>query len=259
MTNPYYKPQPGDMPKRSAKFEADLVDVVQWARRQMTSSGGRPGSARGANGVIDVRNDSGSNVAQYGILGINDVVFTPTNALSTFQTSPIYSGVTPTVADHDGDFCVVLDPIASGSIGKARIDGIVAAKIQVTAGLEWYDHADVTHNDATKLTLLPSGAAQVLWKEEGTGTKWALIRLGNPHGNVTLQMKLDATLTAQSSAAASIWDGDPLVDTTNNCTLYAGEANGSLMSSGSSFASGKYVWGTWFPRSRKWLLSNAGC
>jgi hypothetical protein len=152
-----------------------------------------------------------------------------------------------------------LDPIASGSIGKARIDGIVAAKIQVTAGLEWYDHADVTHNDATKLTLLPSGAAQVLWKEEGTGTKWALIRLGNPHGNVTLQMKLDATLTAQSSAAASIWDGDPLVDTTNNCTLYAGEANGSLMSSGSSFASGKYVWGTWFPRSRKWLLSNAGC
>lgn len=259
MANPYQKPQPGDPPKRSARFDAELVDVVRYVKGLMATTGQRTGATQSANGVIDIRNDSEEDVDRFGILGLDDLVFTPTDSLGDFQASPLYSGVVPVFPDHDGNFCVALDPIASGKIGKARVAGLVCVQIAITSGLEWYDHADVTDEDASKLTLLPAGAAQVLWKEEGTGTKWAIVRLGVPRGNVTLRMKLDEELAAEGSATASVWKGDPLADTEDDCTLYAGESGASLMSEGSSFDADKFVFGTWFPDSRKWEIGQAGC
>ncbi|MDD4890605.1 MAG: hypothetical protein PHU85_11840 [Phycisphaerae bacterium] len=257
--DPYRKPNPGDPLRIPAHLMAELIESLPWIRAQRDHTGrGRRARPR-PYGVYLVQNDSGADREFGHILGVANTQPTPTDNLSAFKEDFGFKGVAPQFPAHDGKFCVLLEAVPSGKIGWGRFVGLAAVQVEITSGLAWYDYADVTHDDATKLTLLPSGAAQVLWKEEGTGKKWALVRLGNPHGNVTLQMKLDAALTAKSSAAASIWDGDPLADTGNNCTLHAGEDNGSLMSSGSSFPSGKYVWGTWFPRSRKWQLSNAGC
>jgi hypothetical protein len=51
-------------------------------------------------------------------------------------------------------------------------------KVDVTD--EDHGYADVTDADATKLTSVSRGSAQILWKESGTGLKWATVRLGVP-------------------------------------------------------------------------------
>jgi hypothetical protein len=154
-----------------------------------------------------------------------------------------------------------LDPIASGSIGKARIDGIVAAKIQVTAGLEWYDHADVTNSNTSVLTLLPSGAAQVLWKEDSNTntTVWSIVRLGIPPKTVSARVKLDETLNTSSTANASFWGGDPLADTGNNAPVCDGDANWHLMDTNGSFDANTCAVVDWMPGSRTWQIVSAAC
>jgi len=54
--------------------------------------------------------------------------------------------------------------------------GVVQVQIDVTDANHGY--ADVKASDNTKLASGASGSAVILWKESGTGTKWAIIRIG---------------------------------------------------------------------------------
>lgn len=130
-------------------------------------------------GLVLVQNDSGADVDRFAVLGIDDAtVFSPAdaNALKEFQNRPVVSGVTPDSAVHAGRFVVVLEPIDDGKLGLGQVGGIVPCQVNVvTAG---DPHAEVTDGDATKLTSGMSGSAQILSVASGTGTKWALVRLG---------------------------------------------------------------------------------
>jgi hypothetical protein len=256
----FRKPAAGDPLKIPAAVYSELLDCLAYVRQLRNRSG--PARARGRrdNGIIDIRNDTSAAIAEFGILGVAGVVFSPTDSLKSFQNEPLYKGAAPTIASHDGNFAVALEPIAAGKIGQARVSGLVCAQVAVSSGLDWYGFADVTNNDATQLTLLPSGAAQVLYKESGTGTKWAIVRIGLPPGNVSGDVVLDAQLAPASSAVASFWDGDPMADTGNNATVYDGDANWHLMNTGdTAFPAGTRAVVKWRPKRRKWQLENAAC
>ena len=75
-------------------------------------------------------------------------------------------------------FVVLAEPIASVKIGRAYIGGVCLAKVNVTdAG---HAYATITDGEEAYLTSAASGPVQILWKEAGTGQKWAQIRLGTP-------------------------------------------------------------------------------
>ena len=69
--------------------------------------------------VVLVRNESGADVDQFGVLGISGVVFDPATALDSFKGRVILAGATPAVGTHDSKFVVAADPIKAGEIGSA--------------------------------------------------------------------------------------------------------------------------------------------
>jgi hypothetical protein len=125
--------------------------------------------------VVFVQNDSGSDVDRFGVLGISNVFPTPTDNLDGFKAGPVLHGITPAAGTHEGIFVVLLEPAESGKIARAYAPGIV---VQISVGNADHPYADVKDADSTQLESGWSGSARILWKQSGTGTKWAVVRIG---------------------------------------------------------------------------------
>jgi hypothetical protein len=178
---------PGDWSKRfgvgepwapNAQKENLTTDVI----RSFLAGGGRGvitgGTGTAGNqpdGLILIQNNSGANRAVGEILGIDNILFTPTQNMNSFLFSPALKGIVPTVAAHTGKFVVCAQPIASGALGQAYIFGVCAAFVNFGNGFE--RAADVTDSDATKLAA-GTGSAQILWNPGTTGKQLAIVRLG---------------------------------------------------------------------------------
>lgn len=177
------------MPGERQKLKASEWNAVRdvWPQSPGVHANGRKRQAT----FCSVKNESESTVARLGVLGIDDIMSDPaTDAahLDEFMSRVSFRGVTPTTADHTGKFVILLDGLRAadndhgiqGEIGPAILSGITQAYIDVTD--EDHAYADVKDGDSTQLASGDSGAAQILWKESGTGTKRAIIRLGVPGG-----------------------------------------------------------------------------
>jgi len=125
--------------------------------------------------IVRAKNSSGTDRGRFEVLGVDGSVFTPTSNLTQFQNAIYLDGKKPT-ADHLGKFVVLCQPLRAGAIGWAWAAGVCVVKVDFD--YEDQPYADVKADDAGLLKGGEGGAAQVLWKEEGTGTKWAVVRLG---------------------------------------------------------------------------------
>jgi len=181
---------PGD-PLRPA---AEQVNALNRLSRAPASVRSGPESAfeKGRN-IILVRNDSGQAVDRWGVLQIGGIVIDPSSsaaAASTFQDQPCVIGVMPTGAGEP--FVVAIEPIASSGIGRAAIAGVVQCKLNVTNESDRTAHS--TSGSTAELTTGVGGAAEILWKQPGTGSgKWAVVRLGDG-GDPILLCKADQDL-----------------------------------------------------------------
>jgi hypothetical protein len=166
---------PGEPFQPSASRENAWTAAARWVRdRQVSIAGG--GTSNLEPGMILVRNDSGADRGPYNVLGISEtLILKPSTTKSEFYNRFILSGVEPADA-HKGKFVVVVDGIADGKIGRAWAYGFAYVQVNVTDVSHKY--AEVIDEDASKLKSAASGNARMLAKETGTGTKWALVRLG---------------------------------------------------------------------------------
>jgi hypothetical protein len=122
------------------------------------------------SGIIHVRNDSGVNLDQYSVMGIDVPVIVPTDNEDGFKRNLVLSCINPVLGTHDNKFVILADPIMNGRIGRAYIDGVCAVKI-AGAG----DTAGITNNDPSKLTAGGVGATVLWWDET---TTWGIVRIG---------------------------------------------------------------------------------
>ena len=88
--------------------------------------------------------------------------------------------MTPADPTHLGRFAILTGPIPNGKIGQAAVAGVCVAKVDVQAEDDGF--ADIADGSTASLTSGPSGAATILWKETGTGEKWAIVRFGGGGG-----------------------------------------------------------------------------
>ena len=133
---------------------------------------------------VSVLNSSGSDLDRFFILGIDEPIILPADDQEDFESRITVDGVTPEdgtggsgASDHRGRFVVLQEPIPDGEIGKARIAGETLCKVNVIDEDDGF--ADVTDGVEDYLTSANTGSARILWKESGTGEKWALIRIGD--------------------------------------------------------------------------------
>jgi hypothetical protein len=180
----------------------DAVAYVDHLKHQ-AGSGSKP--LRFQPGIVLIRNESGSALARFDILGISGVVPLYADNSSAFKSGPALTGDTPDIADHAGKFVVLLAPCANNAFAQAMLAGQTVVRIDVTD--EDHEYADVKDGDATELESDESGLARILWKESGTGTKWAMVRMGGggASGDAHRWGKLDEDLEAGSSATVSLW------------------------------------------------------
>jgi len=182
-----------------------ILDATQDYLRRQQGIGGRPSrpTPDQSAAIILIKNGSGAAVNRFGALGIDTILFTPTQNLDGFKNQPVLTCITP-AAGHAGAFVMPQEPIASGAIGRAAISGVSIARVDVADAGHLY--ADVAAGHADYLASGASGSAQILWKEAGTGEKWALVRLGGGAGTHTSPKALYATFEGAEAAQTDTWD-----------------------------------------------------
>ena len=229
----------------SATFHNALIDILN-ERELLGPRGGGHGSTVSKNTVerngttVLVYNDSGIAVDKFGILGIDSIVIAPADNLSEFQQSPIISCITPDVDAHRGRFVVTLEPLGVGDYGTAMVSGVVP--VQVTMDANSYGWADVKDEDDASLQSAPTGSAQILLVESGTGVKWAFCLLGTgglDYDRCTCLLKgaISGTGTKTVDNVAVIRGTSPLSDPTDtaeelsveNTLAWDGDDDGKAM------------------------------
>lgn len=125
-------------------------------------------------GVVTVRNDSGADRDRFSVLGIDTtILYTPTDNLDDFKAlGPVLKGISPTSTETE-KFVITQEPILSGKLGRGMLLGMTAVQIDVVDATD--DYADIISADMAKLRSQPYGNARIVYKETGTGTKWAFV------------------------------------------------------------------------------------
>jgi hypothetical protein len=178
----YQKVLPGWPAQIPAKVYNKLVDLA--AGQDFNAGRSEPPFFRNA-GIVLVKNKSGADLVQFGVLGLQEPLITVANSLSQFKQWPAFKGVTPTVASYAGKFAIALDPIPNGQIGECVVSGVAIVQLAVAGGM-LLSAAEVNDGQTATLENVASGSAQVLWAEDNSAaTQWAIVRLGSGGGTGT--------------------------------------------------------------------------
>lgn len=220
-----------------------------------------PGSAfsAGSGVVVPVRNATGATVSRYHAMALGAPLFTPTDNAQTFLNQLGFIGETPS-ATYLGRFAIAQETIANGKIGACLVSGLTAARI--TVGHADHNRADVDTAGGATLVSHVYGAAEILWKEAGTGAKWALVRVGIGLGakeNCWATFDDDFTTgnqtvagTIQNQWGAGIDHGDTAIVLYNHPT----DVSGTYIFSGSA---GGWCTAQWRGTSNEWNIIIPQC
>ncbi len=180
MSDPFRKVKSGDPLTIPATAYNAMLDAALANLRQPN----RPAPVRGDQGVhVLVQNETGYALEQFEVLGIEGPVFNPREQADAFQQTPVLRGVVP-AKRHEGKFVVMQEATSPGGVARACISGLTVARVYVPEPEEGKDFTppkacDVGEGYTFDLTGASTGGASILWIENGTGPKWALIRIGH--------------------------------------------------------------------------------
>jgi hypothetical protein len=118
-------------------------------------------------------------VARWGVLEITGVAIAPASSsggdTASFEEMPVLTGGTPT--DTTTAWCVAVEPIQSGKVGRVAVGGAVVCKIEVSSAGDKFAACKAS---SAELKSGSKGEGLILWNESGTGSgKWAIIRLAS--------------------------------------------------------------------------------
>jgi hypothetical protein len=180
MSDALKKVQSGQKLQIPAQAYNAFIDAVVDYRRRTAHIGQKSEPTTRQASIVLVCNDSGSNQNRLAVLGIDTPIIDPTTNDNEFKNRVALSCVTPAADTHEGKFVILAEPIATGKIGRAYAAGVCPVQIIVLdEDAEAYQFADIFDGYALGLFADPNASASILWKEEGTGLKWAIVRFGN--------------------------------------------------------------------------------
>jgi len=157
-----------------------FVDAALDHRQRANSFGAcsLPGTSR--QGIVLVRNKSGADQTQFSVLWIDNLAIRPDDAASEqrFRTqAPVFDvklHADITVANrHECRYVVLQEPLKDGKVGLAMLFGVTPVKLDVAN--EAHDYAEPNPTLAARPRSAWSGSCRILWKQPGTGQKWAVV------------------------------------------------------------------------------------
>lgn len=173
------KAQPGEPLRIAARDWNTLVDVAEVARTQgvqHTLPGSFKASSTGV--IVPCRNNTGASVPRFHAVGLGAPLFTYADNAQTFLNQLGFIGE-DLGSSYLGRWAVVQETLPDGKIGSAMLSGITAAQITVAHADHPRVDIDTAGTPGTQLVSSFYGAGEILYKESGTGSKWAVIRIGS--------------------------------------------------------------------------------
>lgn len=216
--NPYRPVQAGERIKGiPAGLYNSIIDLVK--ANAASGGGGVSGTAGIVRPTVRVKNDSGADVPAGGVLGIGGVAVLPSENQSVFVGDTPLSGVLPVASEHGGRFVVVPGGVNDGEIASGIVVGIAAVKLNISTDT-LIRFADVSGGQSGYLVPSSSGVS-VLWREAGTGTKWAVVRLGGGSDSSVL-VKITGTASGGGKYLGRILTGAPTTEEADNLAMPEG-------------------------------------
>jgi hypothetical protein len=161
------QPLRGAISSRAWNRAQDAADLVLGSTTGIEAGGGRAGTTP----YTWVLCRPTVTVARWGVLEITGVAITPTStaggATASYEEMPVLTGGTPSASTTS--WCVAVEPIESGKVGRVAVSGVVQCKATVTNSSDKYVTCD-----SIGLKTDVKGEGLILWKGGG----WALVRLG---------------------------------------------------------------------------------
>jgi hypothetical protein len=193
------KVKPGDPLRIHANDWNTLLGVAEQAKlTSLLTTSGR-GLAGVHNGIlVPIKNNTGATLARYHAIGIGDPLFTHADNADTFLNQLGFKGEEVDLT-YLGKFAVMQETTPDQKVGRGLLQGITVAEI--TVNHEDHDRVDVDTDGGPKLVSQFYGAGEILYKESGTGTKWAIVRVG---AFISEQLKAIADEDIEAGASGDV-------------------------------------------------------
>lgn len=167
---------PGQRVHPPAAAMNGLFDLLEQRNRREPK--GIPAGFTSGPVEVLVKNNTGSALSSsFSVVALGDVVINRTDGEQAFNRQHLFEGDTPASSSR---IAIVQEPLSADAIGRAVVAGITTVKLNVVDAA--HTHAGPT-TVTTDLTTANSGPAEILWKESGTGSKWAKVLLLSSTGS----------------------------------------------------------------------------
>lgn len=173
---------PGDRFRPSATAWNAAMDATEDYLRR------RPGAVVGSivdnrSQLVYVRNDTGEDLDQFSVVGVQGAVISPSENQADFTANPYLVGVVPT-SRHVGNFAITQEPIPDGKFGRAIVAGWSHAWLKPASS---GDYAEVISGDTDQLQQGDTGSALILYiptAAAGSDAVLGMIRFGGGTASV---------------------------------------------------------------------------
>ena len=163
-----------------ATSDAIIASAESWAQHSRDPGQVAPPSYLFEGTIVEVENDSGDDMDRFGVAAFSDALIDAGDNLPEFQNHVRFSVDTPT-ADDAGNWCILIDPIPAGAIGRAIVAGVAPVQIDASAMESGQTPAFADVEDGETF-LQPAGSgAEVLYCQDASEADdddlvWAYVR-----------------------------------------------------------------------------------
>jgi hypothetical protein len=277
MGDPLKKVQAGQRLEIPADAYNAFVDAARAERSRRHDVAQDAGRETRQTGIIRVRNTTGTDQDRYSILALREPIISPSDNLQEFKNRVSLDGEAPTGPARRERFAILLEPLAADRIGRGIVAGVTPVRIDVIRETDVY--AEPIAGTTTQLRSVPFGQTRILWKEAGTGVKWAVVRLSERARFAVFQ--LAGSWQAATSPEPDGWmkmpgcrpvfyftsshtyapDSDEATETIWHQAGYPPVQRSAVISLHKStgrvpakFGSGDWVWCTWNEYENRWQV-----
>ncbi len=175
--DPLKKVLPGQRLELPAGAFNAFMDAARYVRSHQHDAARDSAQELRQTAIVKIRNQTEEDLPRYAVLALGNPIIGPDVNLREFKNKVNFNGDKPGAAPLRQKPVVLLDPLGAGAIGRGILAGVTPVQIDVVR--ESDRAAELAEDETGHLRSTPYGQTQILWKEPGTGIKWAVVRLGD--------------------------------------------------------------------------------
>jgi hypothetical protein len=161
----------GETFKPQARTWNSFIDAAVYVRQRQSDLSVKTPRKDTKSGVVLVRNSTDDDLGQFTVVSLGDLIITPTDNEQDFRNNvPVFELIRDELSDPFG---ILQRPLKKDEVGSAMLSGVTPVKLNLLS--ETHEFAELDENG---LKSTDSGSVRILWKQSGTGDKWAVILLG---------------------------------------------------------------------------------